>query len=149
MKLYHYTSLNKLKKILNDKCIKTSPSNLLKPINPKIIDGVLKDKTDNYKPVVWFSNVFDFSRAKKMGLTASAEDKTEAAIIIDANDAQKWAVWATNNNIDKSWFYALKTTAPEWKSFYIIEHYVIITEETKIVFRPDIMKLFLANEQEV
>lgn len=142
MLLYHYTSLDNLQQILDDKRIKTSPSNLLKPINPHLINGKFIDETDTHKPVVWFTSLLDFEKARACGLTGSIVDKTEAAICINSLEAKKWAIWATQNNIDKSWFKALKASAPMWETFYIVEHDILFDENTKIVLRPDIMENF-------
>ena len=142
MFLYHYTCLEHLQQILAENCIKTSPSNLLRPKNPRMVNGSLVDITDSYKPVVWFTSLLDFEKASQAGLSGSNVDKTEAAICVNLLDAKKWTIWAKNNNIEKSWFNALKESAPLWDSFYIVEHNIPIDKNTKIIFRPDIMEEF-------
>ena len=141
MKLYHYTSIENLRAILSDNEIKTCPSNLLRPVAPKLINGTLTDETDSYKPVVWFTSLLDFdSAANYLGLAGSATDKTEAAIEIETalRPFCKWETWALKNGIDQEWFKALKKTASGWTDFYVIETPVRITEDCRIIFRPDI-----------
>ena len=143
LKLYHYTSLYHLQQILADGEIKTAPSNLLKPVNPKIVNGCLCDETDTYKPVVWLTSVLDFYQAEKVGLSGSVLDKTEAVIQITTTPLQmfyKWEKWAQQNKIDKNWFEALKNTAPGWEDFYVTETPIKIDDNCKIIFRPDIME---------
>lgn len=144
MKLYHYTSINHLKEILRSGEIRLTASNLMKPKNPTLLNGRLVDETDNYMPVVWFTDTLDFETAYNCGLSGGIEDKTEAAITVTVNDTMtfyKWDQWAEQNDIDPEWFEALKKTAPEWDTFYISETPVKITNETGIIFRPDIAEL--------
>ena len=150
MKLYHYTSIDHLQQILTDNEIKLTCSNLLKPKNLKIVNEAFIDETDGYKPVVWFTSILDFDRAKQCGLVGGNSDKTEAAIEVDIpcpelQSVYKWDSWAKANNIDEEWFLALKTTAPLWNSFYISERPVKIDDRTEIIFRPDIKKLLESN----
>lgn len=143
MKLYHYTSLRHLEKILNDGTLQTTASNLLKPVCPHIENGQLVDVTDSYKPVVWFTSVLDFEKARYCGLTGSVLDKTEVAIEVTPTALQrfyKWTEWAEQNNIDKAWYENLKSTAPLWDSFYVIEAPVGI-RQAKIIYRPDIYNM--------
>lgn len=138
MKLYHYTSLEHLREILKSKEIKVSPSNLLCPVDPKLINGVLTDITDSYKPTVWLTTIADFGKALQMGLTIT---KTEALIQIEALPnitVYRWTEWAERNGIDKQWYNDLKATAPLYKTFYVSERPIKITNQTQIVFRPDI-----------
>lgn len=139
--LYHYTSTMHLKQILADEEIKLTSSNLLPPINLRIVNGCAVSDTDSYKPVVWFSSVLDFNAAALCGLAGSIVDKTEVAIMVVIRPpmiAHKWAEWAATNNIDKEWFDKLKATAPAWKTFYITESPVKFDDNTRIIFRPDI-----------
>ena len=142
MMLYHYTSLEHLAQILEDREIHLTASNLLKPIAPHIVNGNFVDETDSYKPVVWFTSVMDFGRAKGAGLDGSILDKTAAAIAVDSTSQNfvKWETWAKRNRIETSWFNALKRTAPLWETFYITEQPVPITNDTRIIFRPDIQQ---------
>ena len=140
MRLYHYTSLYSLQKILKDGVLKTTCSNLLKPIKPHFKDGALVDITDSYKPVIWFTTVSDFQKAKGCGIIGGAYDKTEVAIAVEitAQKFYKWTEWAKRNNIEKTWFEALKQTAPLWNTFYVTEKPIIIhPDNPEIIFRPD------------
>lgn len=147
MKLYHYTSLEALDKIIEDGEIKLTASNLLRPINPRIVNGVCVDETDSYKPVVWFSSLLDFGKAHLNGLTGSSIDKTQAAIQIETGILMfhKWDEWAKRNHIENEWFNSLKATAPLWQTFYISESPVKITPTTGIIIRPDILKQLQGN----
>lgn len=140
MNLYHYTSLDHLQQILSDKKLKLTQSNLLRPVNPRIENGTIVSDTDYYKPVVWFSSVLNFDKAKDCGLSGSFQDKTEAVIVIKSSKQPfyKWSEWAKKNGIEKQWFNDLKKTAPLWNSFYITELPVKIDNDTGIIFRPDI-----------
>ena len=146
MTYYHYTSLDHLREILDEKRIDLTASNLLRPVAPRIVNGTFADPaTDNVKPVVWLASNLDFDVAINNGLPY---EKTEAVIAIQANRAIsiiKWDKWAVANGIEKSWFNALKQTAQNWDNFYISEAPIPITETTGIIFRPDIMKQF--NEE--
>lgn len=141
MRLYHYTSLKLFQSILDDRVIKLTASNLLKPINPHIVNRCFIDETDIYKPVVWASSLIDFDEAEKMGIP---KFKTEVAIEIDSASIQffhKWSEWAEENNIDQMWFNALKITAPQWETFYVSEKPIVIDDHTKIKLRSDIYDL--------
>ena len=151
MKLYHYTSREHLKKILEDGYIKTTSSNLLEPKAPCLTfrdDGtaVFADPaTDNYKPVVWLTDLLDFETATKHGLS---EAKTEAAIELEITcltPVEKWTSWAERNGIDKAWYAALKKAAPLWRTFYVCEQAIPIDANTMIAFRPDIYDEFSAR----
>ena len=142
MLLYHYTSLVQLQSILADKEIHLTASNLLKPIAPHYIrlpSGIKSfvDETDSYKPVVWFTSSPDFDTAINCGL---GKRKTEAAIVVNSTsqEFEKWVYWAELNRIQRSWFNSLKRAAPLYETFYITEQPVPITDETRIVYRPDI-----------
>lgn len=143
MTLYHYTSWEHLRSILEDGEIKLTRSNLLKPVAPHLENGNFVDATDYYKPVVWLSSVLDFKKATGMGLAGGLFDKTEVAIAIQTPPMQqffKWDRWAEKNGIETGWFEALKQTAPLWPTFYVTESPVKIDDNTTgIIFRPDIM----------
>lgn len=51
------------------------------------------------------------------------------------------------NSIEKKWFDVLKESAPLWKTFYITEKPVKIGEDTRIVYRPDIMAQYMKDNQ--
>lgn len=143
MRLYHYTSLEHLKAILEDGEIKTTASNLLKPVNMRLENGTLISDTDYYKPVVWFTTVHDFQKAKGCGLEGGSADKTEVAVCVEMNERfQKWDVWANRNRINRAWFNTLKRTAPQWETFYISEQPIPTDENVSIIFRPDIQERF-------
>lgn len=151
MKLYHYTSVYQLGLIMQSREIRLSPSNLMRPKNPRLvdIDGIQTfiDETDTIKPVVWLTTFLDFDRAVECGVS---EGKTECAIVIDDADKnvfKKWDKWAIANGIEKAWFNTLKQTAPLWRSFYVSEQPIVIPEKgIPVLFRPDVAeKLDLAN----
>ena len=131
--LYHFTSIENLREILNTGIIKLCPSNLLKPINPHIVNDCLLDETDQVKPVVWFSNDGSFEHAVGNGLSL---EKTQAVIVVPTSAVcfTKWDEWAVSNHIDCEWFEVLKNTALNWESFYVSELAVPITEEIRIAF---------------
>lgn len=152
MILYHYTSLSNLRQILDEKVIKTTASNLFKPIAPKLVNGTFADTTDIYKPVVWFTTIDRFDLASGCGLYGAADDKTEAAIVVNTAGPiifQKWDQWAIKNGIEKLWFSRLKETAPYWETFYVSEIPIPINENTSISFRPDVMQQFMLNQKGV
>ena len=143
MKLYHYTNIDHLFQILKDGEIKVTRSNIVRPINPQVVNGKFIDQTDNIKPVVWFSSLEDFEAAKFSGMGAH---KTEVAIQVDTMGLQqfhKWDKWAIANGIDDKWFAILKRTAPAWEHFYITEAPVKITDSVRIIPRPDLEKWFI------
>lgn len=148
MKLYHYTSWMQLKQILRNGSIKRTRSNLKAPVSPKMINGHMIDPTDSYKPVVWFTSMFDFDKAEEVGVGGKNcyPDKTEVAIVVDTDKFpqsffHKWDTWAERNGIDPEWFDALKKTAPQWNTFYITEKNVPIDDSrVTIRFRPDIQE---------
>lgn len=152
MILYHYTCLEHLESILQAGEIKLTASNLLRPVNPQVINGNVVDVTDDYKPVVWFTSVLDFGKARNCGLNGSGADKTEVAITFEPKGNQtapKWSTWAKKHQIEREWFNDLKAAAPEWENFYITEYPVKITEQTKIIFRPDIAAALLQARKEL
>ncbi len=143
MTLYHYTSLYHLQKILDTGYLKLTPSGLLKPVAPRIVNGNFVDETDNYKPVVWLTDTLDFETANNNGLSGGIFDKTEVAIVIENatfKDFKYWVRWAKDNRMDKSWFKALTSTAPNFQNWYISEKPIPINESVKIIYRPDILE---------
>ena len=145
MILYHYTSLYHLEMILKDGYLKLTNSNLIEPKDAHIENGNVVSSTDSYKPVVWFSSLFDFDKAGDCGLSGSIVDKTEVAIHIDTADFPlfpfyKWTDWAIKNNIEKAWFETLKRTAPLWDTFYVCESKIALPKKECIIIRPDMMK---------
>lgn len=145
MTLFHFTSLEALGGILADQQIKTTCSNLLRPVAPRLIGGNVVDPTDSYRPVVWFTDAFN---PEGNGLEAPSMfnmtvDKTEVAIVIkDAYPPvfQKWSKWAKKHKIEEEWFTALKKTAPNWRHFYVSEKPVLLSDKTKIIVRSDIVE---------
>lgn len=151
--LYHYTSLDHLQEILSDKVIKTTCSNLFRPINARIEKGNCVSDTDNIKPVVWFTDKIldEKDNGSTLGISGSLYDKTECAIVIlnpTPNKYKKWSDWAIANNTDKEWFEALKKTAPDWESFYICEKPVKIDNNVRVYFRPDVYNQLKKENEE-
>ncbi len=151
MKLYHYTSCEHLQRILEDREIKLTASNLMKPVRPYVYNGSCCDVTDSYKPVVWFTTLLDFKRAQDCGLIGSSQDKTAAVIVVEATPEKfrRWDSWAEENSIDDEWYSILKSVSPEWNTFYITEEPVRITEATQIIFRPDVMQVLKLNGEAI
>lgn len=147
--LYHYTSIYHLRQILEDQEIKRTCSNLIPPKNPRIENNALVSDNDNYKPVVWFTSVLDFSKAALCGVDGGLMDKTQVAIAVDVQPpliAYKWDEWAIANGTDKEWFEAIKETAPQWHTFYVTESPVKLGNNTGVIFRPDIFEKVKAGE---
>lgn len=108
--LYHYTAPLRWKQIKKSGYLKLTPSNLKKPVNPKIVtlpDGTksIVDETDDYKPVVWLT---DSEVPSNMGLSGpqGQRDKEKIQIAIEYNKEKHhwWATWSDRNRIDKKMF---------------------------------------------
>lgn len=140
MNFIHYTSLENLMKIRKDKVIKLTASNLVKPIGLQLSNGNLVDITDSIKPVVWLTSDSSFKTAMNNGLTMN---KTEVAIVIPGGvimNIMKWDKWAVRNGINKEWFDCLKSTAPNWETFYVSESPIPFSSATEVRLRPDVVK---------
>ena len=146
--LYHYTSFEHLQDIIETKQIKLCPSNLLRPIRPHIKNNSLVDMTDSYKPVVWFtSELYRFDELQKIINNGLSQKKAQAVICVPTNlfgfVYKKWDEWAVENGIEKKWFEILKKTAPNWRTFYVSERPVPITDDVEIMVNP----IFLNDHQ--
>ncbi len=145
MILYHYTSVWHLRQIMDTGYIKLSPSNLLYPVNMRIVNNCVVSDTDNYKPVIW-TTTDDSFRAAPHGLAAPKGkkmlfDKTEVAIVFeDDPDFVQYESWAKKNNIDRKWFREL-TRGCDYKSWFVSEKQKKYKDVAGIIFRPDIFEL--------
>lgn len=126
--LYHYTCKQHVNSILKEG-LRLSPSNLLVPINMRVVGGSLVSDTDWYKPVVWFS---DSISPERNGLDGSIFDKKEICITVEKTSEYKfWNVWANQNHIDKRWKKALKD-GYNYLSWFVIERPVEVEEIVRI-----------------
>lgn len=126
--LYHYTCKQYVDSIL-EKGLKLTPSNLVPPINMRIVSGCLISDADRIKPVVWFS---DSESPERNGLDGSFFNKKEIRITVKKTDEYKfWYTWAKHNHIDKQWKKAL-TDGYNYQSWFIIERPVTVDEIVKI-----------------
>lgn len=105
--------------------LKLTPSNLLKPKNPKMVkqeDGtyVCADETDSYKPVVWFTNS---PSPEGHGID---DVKTEIQIAIQFNKTKHlwWVDWKDKNRMNKKWFKDLTSHGERYGSWYVCEEIV-------------------------
>lgn len=126
--LYHYTAVLRWEQIKESGFLKLTPSNLLKPKNPKmekLPDGtyVYADETDDYKPVVWFTNL---DSPEGHGLD---EIKTEIQIVVKFNKEKHlwWVDWKDKNRMNKSWFKSL-TQGMRYGSWYVCEEIIPIED---------------------
>lgn len=126
--LYHYTCAQYVNSILREG-LKLSPSNLVPPVNMRVVNGSLVSDTDFYKPVVWFS---DSNSPERNGLDGSVFNKKEIKITVEKSDEYKfWNVWAHQNHMNKRWKKAL-TDGYNYLSWFIIERTVAVDEIVKI-----------------
>ena len=126
--LYHYTCKECVESIL-DEGLRVSPSNLLPPVNMRIVNGSVVSDTDWYKPVVWLT---DSDSPEKNGLDGSSFNKKEIRISVEKTDEYKfWNIWANQNHMDKSWKKAL-TKGYNYLSWFVIERPVRVQEIVKV-----------------
>lgn len=126
--LHHYTCKEYVNSIL-EKGLKLSPSNLVPPINMRVVNGCLVSDTDWIKPVVWFS---DSESPERNGLDGSAFNKKEIRITVEKTDEYKfWNTWAKQNYMNKKWKKAL-TDGYNYQSWFIIERPVSVDEIVRI-----------------
>lgn len=152
MKLYHYTSLWHLEKILADGEIKLSPSNLKEPVDLHFVNGAVVSSFDSYHPVVWLSNKLDFDTAKDNGLSGSIVDKTECALVIRNCTTPRyryWLTWAKEHKMEKEWFKAMIESAPNYKTWFITEKPIPVDDNVSVVFRPDIYERLQRGEYRI
>ena len=89
--LYHYTCKEYVESILEEG-LRLTVSNLLKPVNMRVVNGCLVSDTDGYKPVVWFS---DSISPEKNGLDGSRFNKKEIRVTVEKTDEYKyWDLWS-------------------------------------------------------
>lgn len=127
--LYHYTAPQRWEQIKESGYLKLTPSNLLKPKNPKMVkqaDGtyVYADETDSYKPVVWFTNL---TTPEGHGLI---DVKTEIQIAVELKKEKHiwWVEWKDKNRMNKSWFKSMTKGGMRYGSWYVCEEIVPIED---------------------
>ena len=126
--LYHYTCKEYVESILEEG-LRLTVSNLLKPVNMRVVNGCLVSDTDGYKPVVWFS---DSISPEKNGLDGSRFNKKEIRVTVEKTDEYKyWDLWSKRYYMDKRWKAAL-TDGYHYKSWFVIERPVSVDEIVKI-----------------
>ena len=139
-KLYHYTSRYHLEKILSDRKLKLTQSNLLEPKHLHVENGVLVDETDGYKPCLWATDKPYFDAEKKV-LSGAKYDKTEVQIVLlDTSGFVYWDDWAKENKMDPSWRSRF-IKGKNYSHWWISEQEYPINKETAIIrYRPDIAR---------
>lgn len=122
--LYHYTSLEHAKSIIEAGYIRKTPSNLLRPKNLSIVNGVAVDPaTDDYFPVVWMTNS---ESPDGLGIeTGNAptyrDIKKRVRISIPMKPYYtKWSKWAKQHNMEPGWKKCF-TAGLNWQSWYVSE----------------------------
>lgn len=126
--LYHYTCKENVNSILKEG-LRLTPSNLLQPVNMRIVNGSLVSDTDWYKPVVWLS---DSISPERNGLDGSRFNKKEIRVTVEKTDEYKyWDLWSKRYYMDKRWKAAL-TDGYHYKSWFVIERPVSVDEIVKI-----------------
>ena len=133
--LYHYTSVMHIGKIMEDRQLKLTPSDLIEPkdirieINEYGFGVVKSDISDPVKPVVWMTDSLETSG---MGLDGSILDKKRIRRTIPMKDSyQWWLTWAEKNRMNKRWFKAF-TKGMRYGSWYISEK-PITFDDIKII----------------
>lgn len=105
--LYHYTSKKQIELIMKTGYLKLTPSNLIKPIDIKLVkeeDGIYtyaSALSDPVKPVVWLTDSKD---ASCMGIDCpdGARRKKRIRITVPMKDTYKWWVtWAKRYRMNK------------------------------------------------
>lgn len=144
--LYHYTSRIQAELIMKKGYLKLTPSNLIKPTDPKLIrdeDGVLSwvsEISDAVKPVVWLTDSKDPS---VHGLDKLKED---VRITVPMKDSYKWWVtWAERNRMNKKWFRDL-TKGLKYGSWYVSEE-IISLEDVLLIEDLKTGEIILDNRQ--
>lgn len=126
--LYHYTCKEYVNSILEEG-LRLTVSNLLQPVNMRVVNGCLVSDTDGYKPVVWFS---DSISPERNGLDGSRFNKKEIRVTVEKTDEYKyWDLWSKRYYMDKRWKAAL-TNGYHYKSWFVIERPVSVDEIVKI-----------------
>ena len=131
--LYHYTSRYQVEQIIEAGYLKLTPSNLIKPVDLKIIkneDGnydAVSAISDSVKPVVWLTDSLDMSGH---GLENASDPnfKKRIRITIPMKDSYKWWVtWAERNRMNKKWFKAF-TSGKRYGTWYVSEEIITLDE---------------------
>lgn len=131
--LYHYTSRYQAEQIIESGYLKLTPSNLIKPVDLKIIkreDGIydaVSAISDPVKPVVWLTDSLD---ATGHGLeNPKAPDiKKRIRITVPMKESYKWWVtWAERNRMNKKWFKAL-TCGKRYGTWYVSEEAIMLDD---------------------
>lgn len=137
--LYHYTSLRKMKAILESGALKLTPSNLKMPTDLHLGTNQFGNpawvsETDSYKPVVWLT---DSVSPEHHGLEipesfskqlAPEEDKRRIRFVLEKKpDYEWWHTWSDRNKMDKTFKKAL-ITGMNYSSWYICEHEIPLSD---------------------
>lgn len=107
--LYHYTALEHVPSILEDKKLKLCESNLT-DWSKHTFDAQAynEGRLKLYKPVVWMTSEEE-PDAKALGLASSVLDKSVIRITIKKRPYhKKWREWSRKNNINKEWAKAVE-----------------------------------------
>ena len=131
--LYHYTSRHHLEKIMEDGYLKLTPSNLIKPVDLKIVRyddgtrGTVSAVSDYVKPVVWMTDSLDAS-GHGLGDEQHPKFKKSIRITIPMKKSYKWwLTWAEKNRMKKSWFKVF-TSGKRYGSWYISEEPIMLDD---------------------
>jgi len=127
--LYHYTSMMHWEQIQKSGYLKLTPSNLLKPQNPKIIvqeDGIrnVVDETDSYKPVVWLTH----DELAQNHAMSKWKEEIQIAIRYDKSKHHWWIDWKDKNRMNKNWFKKLTCHGEKYGSWYVCEEIIPLSE---------------------
>ena len=131
--LYHYTSRYHLEKIMESGYLKLTPSDLIKPVDLKIIRyedghyGAVSEISDHVKPVVWMTDSLDMA-GHGLECPNNPDFKKKVKITIPMNSAYKWWVtWAEKNRMNKKWF-KYYTRGKRYGSWYISEEPIMLDD---------------------
>lgn len=151
--VYHYTSLNNMKEILESGALKLTPSNLLEPkdMHPGINQFGHQDmisETDSYKPVVWLT---DSDSPERHGIEPPQSlppelDKKRVRFVLEKKpDYLWWHTWSDKNRINKKYKKRL-TLGMAYGSWYICEHEIPLSD---ILYIEDLQtgEIFLDNRR--
>lgn len=131
--LYHYTSRYQVEQIIESGYLKLTPSNLIKPVDLKIMkltDGnydAVSAISDPIKPVVWLTSSLDTSGH---GIESPHDPnfKKRIRITIPTKDSYKWWItWAEENRMNKSWFKAF-TRGKRYGTWYVSEEAIMLDD---------------------
>lgn len=107
--LYHFTALEHLTSILEEKRLRLSESNLTDWRKHTFdVDAYNEGRLKLYKPVVWMTTEEE-PDAFALGLSSAVLDKTVVKITIKKRPCfKKWRQWSRANNINKEWARAIE-----------------------------------------